>query len=258
MTERAPAGPGVDAMSFVEAAQERIDYVASTQQGAVADAAELLLAAVRAGGVVHAFGSGHSQAFAMEIAGRAGGLIPTNMIALRDVVMYGDRTPQQLRDEKLERNPAIAQEILDLAPVGDNDVLVIASNSGINGAIVEFASLAVERGLPIVAITSLAHSDVVESRHPSGKKLKDLATVVIDNGAPFGDAVLPLPGGGAACGVSSITAALIAQMIVAEVLRRQIAAGDELLVYRSANVPDGDAHNTELEARYAGRIRRSA
>jgi uncharacterized phosphosugar-binding protein len=47
-------------------------------------------------------------------------------------------------------------------------------------------------------------------------------------------------------------------MIVAEVLRRQIAAGDELLVYRSANVPDGDAHNTELEARYTGRIRRSA
>jgi uncharacterized phosphosugar-binding protein len=61
MTGRAPAGSGVDAMSFVEAARERIDYVASTQQDAVAAAAELLLAAVRAGGVVHAFGSGHRK-----------------------------------------------------------------------------------------------------------------------------------------------------------------------------------------------------
>lgn len=258
MSEPQVSIPRVDANSFVDVVRERIDYVADTQRAGIAKAADLILDTVRRGGVVHAFGSGHSQALAMEIAGRAGGLIPTNMISLRDVVMYGERTPQQLRDEKVERNPAIAQEILDLAPIGPHDVMVIASNSGINGSIVEFASLVAARGLPIIAITSLLHTDVVESRHPSGKKLKDLADVVIDNGAPFGDAVLPLPDGGAACGVSSITAALIAQLIVAEVLRQQIADGDELLVYLSANIPAGDAHNSELEARYAGRIRRSA
>jgi uncharacterized phosphosugar-binding protein len=258
MSEQNMARPSVNAQSFVAIVQERIGWVSDTQAEPVARAAQLVLRAVRAGGVIHAFGSGHSQALAMEISGRAGGLIPTNMISLRDVLLYGERTPQQVRNDKLERDPAIAQEIFDLAPIGPDDVMVIASNSGINGSIVEFARIVAARGLPIIAITSLAHSEAVESRHRSGRKLKDLATVVIDNGAPFGDAVLPLPGGGAACGVSSITAALIAQMIVAEVLRQQIADGDELLVYLSANMPQGDAHNSELESRYAGRIRRSA
>lgn len=258
MTDQMVAETSVSAQAFVRVIRDRIDYVAGSQEQGVAAAADLIVAAVRSGGVVHAFGSGHSQALAMEIAGRAGGLIPTNMISLRDVVMYGDRTPQQLRDDKLERDPAIAREIYDLAPIGPDDVMVIASNSGINGSIVEFASIVAEAGHPIIAITSSAHTDVVESRHPSGKKLKDFATVVLDNGAPFGDAVLPLPDGGAACGISSITAALLAQMIIAEVLRRQIESGDELLVYLSANIPEGDAHNTALEARYTGRIRRSA
>ena len=48
--------------------------------------------AVEAGAVIQAFGTGHSEAFAMEIAGRAGGLIPTNKIALRDVVLRGSLT----------------------------------------------------------------------------------------------------------------------------------------------------------------------
>lgn len=96
------------------------------------------------------------------------------------------------------------------------------------------------------------------SRHPSGHKLADLADVVLDNGAPYGDATLPLPGGGAVGAVSSITAALLAQQVTVEVVARLLAAGERPPVYLSANIPDGDAHNTALEARYAGRIRRGS
>lgn len=258
MTDQMTRNSSVSAQAFVDDVRGRIDRVVSTQQAGVERAADIMLAAVRAGGVIQAFGSGHSQALAMEIAGRAGGLIPTNMISLRDVVLFGDTSPAELRDGKIERDPAIAARILDLAPVGPHDVFVIASNSGINGSIVEFARLVKANGHPIIAITSLEHSERVESRHPSGAKLKDLADVVLDNAAPFGDAVLPLPDGGAVCGVSSVTAALLAQMIAAEIVRRQLDAGDELLVYLSANIPGGDAHNDALEARYTGRIRRSA
>ena len=71
--------------------------------------------------------------------------------------------------------------------------------------------------------------------------------------------LLPLPGGGAVCAVSSITAALLAQLVTAEVVRRLLEAGGEAPpVYLSANIPDGYAHNTVLEGRYAGRIRRTA
>jgi len=84
-----------------------------------------------------------------------------------------------------------------------------------------------------------------------------------DDIAPFslmtyGDAVLPLPGGGTVCAVSSITGALVAQLIGAEVVRRLTEAGETPPVYLSANVPGGDEHNSALEDRYAGRIRRTA
>jgi uncharacterized phosphosugar-binding protein len=134
---------------------------------------------------------------------------------------------------------------------------VMASNSGGNGSVVELARLVKERGHSLVAITSMAHSSRVTSRHPSGLRLFEIADVVLDNGAPYGDAVLTT-GEIAVGGISSITAALLAQMVVAEVVRTMLAAGETPPVYLSANIPEGDAHNSALEARYSGRIRRSA
>lgn len=246
----------VSAASYLAHITEIVDRVASTQADGVQRAADIVAQAVLAGGVVQAFGTGHSQATAMEIAGRAGGLIPTNRIALFDLVTYGGEDPVSLIDPTTERDPSLAQRLYDNTPVEPSDVFVIASNSGINGSIVGMAQVAKKNGHPVVAITSLEHSAQVESRHPSGQKLTDLADVVLDNGGPFGDAVLPLPGGGSVCAVSSITAALLAQLLTAEVVRRIIDAGETPPVYLSANVPGGDAHNDGLLHRYAGRIRR--
>jgi uncharacterized phosphosugar-binding protein len=193
----------------------------------------------------------------MELTGRAGGLVPTNMIALRDLVLLGGEPPELLFTEHLERDPAVGRRLYDLAGVSPSDVFVMASNSGGNGSVVELAHVVKERGHPLVVITSMAHSSRVISRHPSGLRLFELADVVLDNRAPYGDAVLAT-GDVAVCAISSITAALLAQMIVAEVVRTMLAAGETPPVYVSSNVPEGDAHNDALEARYAGRIRRPA
>jgi uncharacterized phosphosugar-binding protein len=247
----------VGAQSYLTALTALIEHVATTQQEAVRQAAALITTSLRNNGVVQAFGTGHSEALAMEIAGRAGGLVPTNRIALRDLVLYGDADRSVLDDPLLERRPGIAHRLYELAPVRPDDVFVVASNSGVNGAIVEFAHIVKEHGHPLIAITSLRHSAGVPARHPSGRRLADLADVVLDNGAPYGDAVLDA-GGTAVCAISSITAALLAQMVIAEVVRTMLAAGETPPVYLSANIPEGDAHNSALEARYAGRIRRSA
>ncbi|MGW6502248.1 sugar isomerase domain-containing protein [Nonomuraea angiospora] len=222
-------------------------------------AAGLFTKAVRGGGVIQAFGSGHSEAVAMEIAGRAGGLVPTSKLALRDLVLYGDAPRSELDRYDLERDPSVARAILDLAPVHPGDLFVIISNSGVNGVVVELATLVKQRGHDLIAITSRAHGEAVASRHPSGRKLIDLADVVLDNRAPYGDAVLALPDGGASVGaVSTITSALLAQLVVAQTVRDLLEAGEVPPVYLSANVPEGDAHNLKLEALYAGRIRRGA
>ena len=83
----------------------RLERLVEGANAAAIDAAsKLIVEALTAGGIVHAFGTGHSEAFAMEIAGRAGGLIPTNRIALRDVVLYGDRDASVLAGATLERD----------------------------------------------------------------------------------------------------------------------------------------------------------
>ncbi|GHJ14240.1 MULTISPECIES: SIS domain-containing protein [unclassified Micromonospora] len=247
----------VSAEAYLATVTSTMQQVATEQRGNVAEAADLIVAALRADGVVHAFGTGHSEALAMEIAGRAGGLVPTNRIALRDLVLHGGE-PADVLGPKLEREPAVARRLYELAPVRPPDVFVLASNSGVNGAMVEFASIVKQRGHGLVAITSARHSARMTSRHPSGRKLADFADVVLDNGAPYGDATLPLPGGGAVGAVSSITAALLAQQITVEVVARLVAAGERPPVYLSANITGGDEHNAELEARYAGRIRRGS
>jgi uncharacterized phosphosugar-binding protein len=248
----------VGAQAYLEALAPILARVSRQADGPVQDAADLLVASLRAGGVVQAFGTGHSEALAMELAGRAGGLVPTNRIGLRDLVIFGGEPTDVLGDGHLERDPSIAQRLYDLARPSPTDVFVIGSNSGVNGSVVELAQLVKNRGHRLVAVTSFTQTAAVGSRHPSGGRLIDHADVALDNGAPYGDAVLPLPGGGTLCAVSSITSALLAHLVVAEVVRRLLEAGEEPPVYRSANVPGGDEHNSALEDRYAGRIRRTA
>lgn len=256
-----PTADELSGAAFASVARQAIEGVATSQERAISAAADLLAKCVAGNGVLHAFGTGHSEAFAMEIAGRAGGFIPTNRLSLRDAVAAAmsdaGADDEAERPGELERDPAFARYIYDLVPdPRPQDVFLIASNSGGNGSIVEFAELVKAKGHPLIAVTSMAHTTKVTSRHPSGRRLFEVADLVLDNGAPYGDAVLPLPGGGAACGLSSITAALLAQMIVAEALVRLVADGTTPPVYLSANIPEGDAHNNALEARYAGRLRR--
>lgn len=253
-----PADQQISAQSYLDALSPVMSAVTEQAGGPVLAAADLIAESVKNGGVLQTFGSGHSEALAMELAGRAGGLVPSNRISLRDVVVHGGESPDVLGRGILERDPAIAARLYELAAPGPRDVFVIASSSGVNGSVVEMGRIVKDHGHPLIAITSLAHTNGVDSRHPSGQKLIDHADVVLDNGAPYGDAVLPLPGGGSACAVSSITAALLAQLVTAEVVRRLLDAGETPPVYLSANVPGGDEHNHALEERYAGRIRRTA
>jgi uncharacterized phosphosugar-binding protein len=141
-------------------------------------------------------------------------------------------------------------------------VFVIASNSGVNGSIVGMALLAKQHGHPVIAVTSLEHTMAVQPKHPSGQRLRDVADVVIDNLAPYGDATLALPSTGSADisvpvgSVSSITSAFLAQLLTIGVAERIAATGAVPPLYLSANIPGGDEHNSELEAKYEGRIRR--
>ena len=248
----------VSAEGFARESLAVLEDITRSAHDEVTRAAELIADCVRGDGVIQAFGTGHSQAMVLELAGRAGGLVPTNRLSIADLVLYGGEDPSVLDDPLLERRAGVAERIYRLADPRPQDLFVVISNSGVNNVIVETALRAKEQGHRLLAITSLAHTRAVPAGHPSGKKLADLADVVLDNRAPRGDALLDLPGGGAVCALSTLTGVMLIQMTVAEASRQLLATGDRPPVYVSANVPGGFEGNLELEKRYAGRIRRTA
>ena len=235
----------------------RLERLAAAK-GPIDDAIALITDALIAGGVVQAFGTGHSEAFAMEMAGRAGGLIAANRIPLRALVLRGGRDVSILRGAELERDANVAENLLSLFDLDPNDVFMIASNSGVNGSIVGMALAAKARGHKVIAVTSLDHTNRVQPKHSSGKRLSEVADIVIDNLAPFGDSTLELGEGIGVGPVSSLTAAFIAQRITIGVTEAMRARGKKPPVYISANIPGGDEHNRALEDLYGNRIRGEA
>lgn len=232
---------------------------ALAREGAYDAAIDVLTQCVATDGVVHAFGTGHSEGFAMELAGRAGGLVPTNKVALRDVALIGDRALADLdADPPLERDPDVADDLWATVPRRPSDVFVIASNSGVNGSVVGLALHAREAGHQVIAVTSLVHTAAVAPTHRSGLRLAEIADITLDNHAPYGDATLEAGLGAAVGAVSSITAAYLAQILTIGTTARLQQRGIHPPVYLSANIPGGHQRNQALESHYAGRIRRSA
>jgi uncharacterized phosphosugar-binding protein len=241
---------------FADQVQSRLEQIAAlAEAGGLDQPIAVLTEAIERGAVLQAFGTGHSEAFAMEIAGRAGGLIPTNKIALRNLVLRGERSADAL-GATLERDPSIVAELWEISTIHPGDVFLIASNSGVNGSIVGLALLAKEKGHQVIAVTSLQHTMQVQPKHASGKRLSEVADIVIDNLAPYGDATIALEGGVPVGAVSSITSAFIAQLLTLGVAERISAKGQVPPLYLSANIPGGDEHNHALEKKYEGRITR--
>jgi uncharacterized phosphosugar-binding protein len=244
----------VSAKEFFAVASDAMARVESTQLDAITRAAALLAERMRSGGVVQVFGTGHSRAFAMELAGRAGGLVPVHGMHLTALAMTGRYTAAEVAEPSFERHPGITRELAGLYDIRPEDAFIVVSNSGRNGSIVEMALLATERKMPVVVVTSMAHTSEVASRHPSGKRLFEVADVVIDNCAPFGDAVLDMGQGTKICAVSSITGAIIAQALTAEIAACYQRRGEQPPVLVSANIDGADDHNAQVRARYGSRI----
>jgi uncharacterized phosphosugar-binding protein len=245
----------IDQDSYAAVARATITRFLATQRDAITEAGRLVAASLLDGGVLQAFGTGHSRSVALELVGRAGGLVPANQLGIRDLVYYGDATVGDILDPLVERETGLAERILELARIEPADVFVVASNSGGNAAIVEMAQLATRRGHPLIAITSLAHTRAITPRHPSGQRLADLADVVIDNCAPYGDAAVELPGGDHVGPLSNLTGVLAANLLVAEVAGRYVAADAAPPLFGSLNAPGNDEHNADLLARYGSRVR---
>ncbi|MGH9694798.1 MAG: sugar isomerase domain-containing protein [Bryobacteraceae bacterium] len=230
-----------------------LDRIATTQADPIQCAGAAVAAALGAGGIVHAFGSGHSHLIAEEAFFRAGGIVPVSPILDERLTFLRGA----LESTHAEREPEFAARLLEKANVAAGDAAIIISNSGRNALPIEMAMEMKARRVAVVAITSLEHSQSSPAIHSSGRRLFELADITIDNGAPLGDSAMKIPGLDRRMGpVSTVTGAAIVHSIMMEAAVELLRTGVSVPVFQSVNVPGAD--DTELNRLmrcYSGRIR---
>lgn len=216
-----------------------VHEVVDTQTEAIQRAGTAVADALATEHRLWTFGTGHSHLLAEELFSRAGGLDGVCAV-LEPALMLHEGVA---KSSALEKVSGLAETLLTAADkdrpdggIADGDVLIIASNSGRNAVPVEFACGARDRGATVIAVTSLSHSRATTSRVPSGKRLFEVADIVIDNRGVPGDAVLDIPGSPEAVGATSTVAgALIVQAIVCEAVAILVARGIQPKILRSFN-----------------------
>ncbi len=231
------------------------------QQAAIHQAADWFAQTILAGRMVHLFGSGHSRILVEEMWPRYGSFPGFNPIVELSLsfhhLVVGPNGQRQAMF--LENVSGLAERILRNFDLSPQDCALVASSSGGNVVPIEMAEQFKQRGVKVVAIISRKHAEASQSRHRSGRKLQDIADLVLDTGAPVGDAMVKVEGleTPVAPG-STVGGCLLINCLKAEVAARLAKAGQPPRVLTAPAVV-GEKRSTELfDAAYDEHGRRLA
>ncbi|MDZ4200297.1 MAG: SIS domain-containing protein [Kiritimatiellia bacterium] len=242
----------MSAHAYFQKALAALQQTAETQLEPVRIAAGMLVETLSSGRAIYSFGASHSFMLTEEMVYRTGGLMLINPIYPHG--MNSLVRPMTLTS-RLERVPGLGAELLHSVPAAVGDALILTSTSGRNAVTIDMAMAARDRGMKRIGIVSRAYMESVESRHASGKKLADFCDVVLDNGAPLGDACVEIPGLEQKTGpISTVTGCALVNALIAEVLARLVDQGISPPVFQSANLDGGDAYNARRLAENRDRI----
>jgi uncharacterized phosphosugar-binding protein len=226
---------------YLAIAAQLIDRIAKTQMDAIERAAQICARSITQDGQVFCWGGGHSRMSVEEMFPRIGsypGFYPMVELALTFYTNFVG--PDGLAQSFfLERQEKYAEAILANYEFGPHDSMICFSSTGINGLVIEMALQAQQRGLPVIAVTSLEHARATISRHSSGKKLYEVADVTIDNCTPAGDAVISLDGlKYKVSPTSTIGATAVVNALKARTAELMLAMGVEPMVLTSPHFAD--------------------
>lgn len=229
-----------------------LEEISKSQLNAIEECSKLFAETLEKGHNIFLFGTGHSHMLAEELFYRAGGLVNIHPI-LETPLMLHESASKSTENERLE---GYAERLFESYSMKAGDTAVIISNSGRNGVCVDMALLAKEKGLKVVTLTNLNHSKAMESRHPSGKKLYELADIVLDNMGCVGDASVYFEElGRKVAPTSTSTGAAILNAAVAGCIEIMLDKGLSPEVFSSSNIDGGDAVNEEYIRKYRGKIK---
>lgn len=247
--------------SFLEAARELLLRLEQTQNDALERAAEICAEAIGHDGLVHAFGTGHSRIPVEELFPRYASFPGFHPIVELSMTFHTQITGAngQRQAMFIERTEGLAAQILKNFSFGRHDAMLIFSAGGTTAVPIEMAIGARNRGLPVIAVTSVEASRGSESGHSSGTRLLDHADVVIDLCTPPGDGMVRLPGLEEPVGPgSTIAAAGIVNELKVRIARRLVERGQMPPVITSAGIAGKERSRELFDAAYAEHARRTA
>jgi uncharacterized phosphosugar-binding protein len=249
--------PGLEYLNRCRAIVDAVER----QHEAILQAADWFAGAILAGRMVHLFGSGHSRILVEEMWPRYGSFPGFNpmvelSLSFHNLVVGSNGQRQAMF---LENVSGLAERILRNFDLSSADSALVISSSGCNVVPIEMAAGFQRRGLKVVAIVSKQHSDGSKSQHPTGKKLPDFADLVLDTGAPLGDAMVQVPGLDTPVSPgSTVGGCLIVNAIKAEVAARLTAAGAPPRVLTASAVVGSARASAIFESAYDEHARRLA
>ncbi len=238
--------------SYFDETEKVLMKIRKTQQENILKAAELVSECIKNDGLVRTFGTGHSHILAEEIFFRAGTLAPVSAILEPSLMTYHEA----IKSSAMERLEGVGKIIVDYVDPDPQDVFIIISNSGRNPVPIEVAMEAKKRGNKIVAVTSKTYSKSAPSRHSSGKRLMDVADVVLDNCGEIGDVAVKIPGLEQGLGpTSTITSAYLLHAVMVQATSNLSKIMKEPPIFWSANLPGGMEKNRKIIDKYRNKIR---
>ena len=247
-------------LDYLTKCRPLIDTV-QAQASAIEQVADLFAATILAGRMVHVFGSGHSRIMVEEMWPRYGSFPGFNPIvelslSFHNLVVGANGQRQAMFLENVSGLAARILRNFDLAP---EDSALVISSSGCNVVPIEMAEEFQRRGVRVAAIVSLAHSEASTSQRADGKKLQDFAEIVLDTGAPVGDAMVKIDGLDTPVAPgSTIGGCLLVNSIKAEIATRLTRAGQPPKVLTSAAVVGARRAAELFESAYDEHARRLA
>lgn len=241
------------AQQYLAAAAAILERIQHTQLDALARAAAICTEAIAGGGLVHLFATGHSRMFVEEMFPRHGsfpGFHPLIELSLTNHTQVVGANGQR-QAMFLEHVEGLGKVILRNFVFRAPDACIVFSNSGVNEVVVEVAIEAQRLGMPVIAVVSVDHCTAAAPKHSSGRKLIDVADVVLDNCTPAGDALVQVNGladpvgPGSTIGAAALTNAL--KCLVAEGLT---ARGQPPIVLTSAHFIGAAQSQAQFDAAY--------
>ena len=237
---------------YISNVKDIIEKIETKGAESLEKAAALFSETLMTGKRIYLFGTGHSHMLSEELFYRAGGLVNIQPVLVEPLMLHVSASDSTIA----ERVEGYAEKIFTEYGMSEGDTIVIISNSGRNGVIVDMALLCKEKGLNVVCLTNLLHTYAGASRHKSGKRLCEIADIVLDNFGCVGDACVEVDGvDGKICPTSTVAGALILNAIVSEAVDMCAKNGFSPEHFASSNVDGGDEINNKLVEKYKKEIK---